>query len=422
MQNKVAPRPHSRISPSMMGRVEECTASYFLAPEVKKRDSNAYAAFGSACHDLAEQMLQDEFLLPYDFLGREWHADGFSGIVDQDMMDAFMPYVDYCQQLQQESDLHGIESRFQLPVHLTEGLSEIFGLVDFFVLKTLPDRDCLIEIVDLKTGRMPVLPDALQTAVYGIMALYAHESHLEGVGDDDIVLKTTIVQPAADEVVSSKLWTLGETQGIVNRVRKLLDRIRRSDFNYSMGDHCRYCPVLGSCPQVRAMAIDPAMAMALPTPDMLARGDITPEVLDDMLAKLTLMKKFEKSIVDLADAYLRAGGTLVNAKLARKRTIRKWKDGKNPVPILEKHGVHPYTKKLISPTQAEKALPKAAYDRLIAPMVEKPVGDLTVAIGEDKRAAVSIADSLKRAAENAQAQALVRHAEESAKSEEEKSA
>lgn len=413
----IEPRPHTRLSPSMMGRVEACTASFWLTPDRIERESNEYAARGTVAHEIAEQMIADPMRLPFEFIGEVYKADGFEFEVDQDLIDLVMPYVEYCQGIQEITDLHGIESRVQLPQSINHGLDPIKGLIDFHAIYTHDDRECDIEIVDLKTGRQYVDEGALQLALYGIMMVYTNMPEGVTTPPDKAILKTTVVQPKAQgEVIRSKLWYAEEFNELLLRVNKLLDRIRRRDFNYEAGDHCRFCPVLGTCPHVRAVALDAALTKVAPQPEMIVSGEITADDLDDMLAKIQLVKTWESAIVDLADKYLHAGGQLQNAKLVRKRTQRKWRTGTDPVPMLELHGVDPYKKTLISPTQAEKALPKGAY-AAIEPMVEKPVGDLTVAIGDDRRAAVNIQAALARASEQAKA---AKHLEASNQSEDAK--
>jgi hypothetical protein len=412
---KATVRPHSRVSPSMMERVEACTASYFLTPPNLPRDTNTYAAYGSACHELSEMFLKDALLMESDVYGMTIEADGFSYEVDYDMLDMVRPYVEYCRSLVTSKDqLWEVEKSLMLPTAITGDLPEVRGLADFVTVypTEYADRPARVEIVDLKTGRNTVEADCLQLATYGLM-LACHCLSPDQLASDELpIMRTTVVQPAGEgATVRSHDWDRKEMVGLRHRLEALFEDLRHRVFRYQVGSHCDHCPVLGGCAQVRAVAMDSVMAAALPSPDLLASGEFTAADLDDALAKLALLKKFEKALVATADSYLRAGGELENAKLVRKRTNRRWKDGLDPKPLLKKHGVDPYgPAPMISPAQAEKALPASAKGAIGA-FIEKPVGDLTVAIGEDSRTAVNVGLALKRAHENAMAQKLLQKAE-----------
>ena len=416
MAGAVPARRHSRLSPSMMGRVEQCTASHFLTPLDAARESSEAAAYGTCCHHVAEKLLKDPDLLDIELLDDEVSADGFTFIVDQDMLEMIDPYVTYCQNLQEEYGTTVVEAHLKLGKAYKndprQELNEIGGTVDFGAFEFTHDIPYVV--VDLKTGRGLVGPEAFQPALYGLMWMAHLKEHWDGLHDKKLKtpLKTVIIQPKGEgDTVKEKIWTWEEVRETADRASDLIDRIRRRDFFYKFGDHCTYCPALAFCPEVRAIAQDAALAKVTPSPEMLLRGELTVEHLEEALAMVPLLDKWGKAVVGLAEKYLREGGQLEGAKLTRKRSNRRWLPDKDPIPLLEKHGVDPYEKKLKSPNQAEQALPKAARPKL-KDYWEKPQGDFTITVGESSKDSVTPThEVMMRGIENAKAKALLMRVE-----------
>ena len=97
----------------------------------------------------------------------------------------------------------------------------------------------------------------------------------------------------------------------------------------------------------------------------------------------------------MAMRYLENGGVLEEAKLVNKRALRKWKDEEAAEEFMKKHGVDPWApRKLVSPAQAEKRLPKqmkhmAWASTALTPdtLVDKPPAGLTITGKDDPRPA-----------------------------------
>ena len=75
------------------------------------------------------------------------------------------------------------------------------------------------------------------------------------------------------EPARSHDWTWQDLRDLRDRVIDTLRRIKRNDFTYQFGEHCRWCPATGFCPHLAAVARDHALAMITPTPELVATGE-----------------------------------------------------------------------------------------------------------------------------------------------------
>ena len=138
-----------------------------------------------------------------------------------------------------------------------------------------------------------------------------------------------------------------------------------------------FCPARGGCPAQLAYAEAAELEQgALPIP----KGEWLPESIPRIARILRMRKRinswFQKAEETLLSLALQ-GQTIPGFELARKKSNRKVKMfcEEEYIATLEKHGIDPYKKKLISPAQAEEALKKKKQKKtLIADFWEKPEG------------------------------------------------
>jgi hypothetical protein len=109
-----------------------------------------------------------------------------------------------------------------------------------------------------------------------------------------------------------------------------------------------------------------------------------------LLPKLPLLKSWAADVEEYALNTLAQGGVIPGYKLVEGRSIRQWEPDEALVArCLAEAGLGDdaiYTKKLISPTQAEKVLGRAKAGE-IADLVVKPRGKPTLAPESDPRPA-----------------------------------
>ena len=106
---------------------------------------------------------------------------------------------------------------------------------------------------------------------------------------------------------------------------------------------------------------------------------------------MSLLASWAKGVEEYDLSILTHGGVLPGYKLVEGRSVRQWRNEDAATEALETLlGEAAYTVKLISPTQAEKALGRAKADE-IADFVIKPRGKPTLAPDSDPRPAFGAA-------------------------------
>lgn len=147
------------------------------------------------------------------------------------------------------------------------------------------------------------------------------------------------------------------------------------------GSHCRWCKAQPTCPAHKDTAIS-----ALKT-EIRAVSAVELSKLLDMADQL---KPWISKVYELAQNEAEAGVQIPGRKLVEKRAVRKWGDEAAAEKAMKGSRFkidEMYTRKLISPTQAEK-LSKKVYDKKLVEFVTKQSSGLTLALTSDKREAV----------------------------------
>lgn len=381
-------RAHARISPSGFARAEACTKSVQLAPLAPPLIDGADALIGTAAHALLEKCLREG--IDTIELGdiRSVTVKGTVIDVDGDMLDGVQLCLDF---VRTSELLKGrrieVERRLILPFAAEYGMP-MFGFADVLAPE-LP-----VVVVDYKNGFNVVEASTVQLGLYIMAAAIAVNPSLQG---DGAAGTAVIVQPNAQgEPIRTHEWTWADLWELRERVIAVLQRVRAGDWSYQTGEHCRWCPAAGICPQLAAVARDAALTAVVPTPEMVASGEISREQLDDWLTIAPTIEHWLRKLHDTAFDYLVHGGKLDSSKLVRKRSNRRWIDEAGAQAELEKLGCDPWQKKLVSPAEAERRLPKAKHEHLSA-LAEKPIGDLTLAAKDDSRAEVNVGATLQAA-------------------------
>lgn len=204
-------------------------------------------------------------------------------------------------------------------------------------------------------------------------------------------VRIVVVQPrgrggrAIDEETISAL-------DLIEWAADLFDAARRTlapDAPRVAGDWCRWCPASATCPAQKAQAQAVVRAdftdldAAPPAPDTLSIADIA-----RVLEKADFVRKWLDAVEAQAKWSLEQGVEVPGWKLVAGRASRSWADEDIAADALQARGVDPYTKKILSPAQAEKALGKAAAKSIAALVVTTP-GAPTIAPADDKRPALT---------------------------------
>tara|TARA_R110000796_G_scaffold18960_1_gene57045 strand:- start:7654 stop:8787 length:1134 start_codon:yes stop_codon:yes gene_type:complete len=361
---------HAILGASKAHRWMTCPASIQLEATIPDQES-FYAAEGTAAHALAEECLIKQ-KPPEHFIGVEF--EGF--IVDEVMASHVATYVDFCNS--QDSD----ESHVELRVDYSEWAAGGFGTADYVVL-----HDGVLHVIDLKFGQgLKVNANRNeQLMLYGLGAAYEFIDKVDTVS-------MTIVQPRLDHIDTYSMRAKDLFKWADDVVKPAARRTMSAEpaFNPSK-KACHFCKAKATC---RALAKH-NYELTLSSFDNLEEPllvqvphTLNVEEISNLLPKMDALIGWAQGVQKHAHKLLTDGGILPNYKLVAGRGQRKWLDTDVAEgQLIQMLGDEAYTSKLISPTQAEKALGKAKYGEIVD-LIHKPEGRPQLAPDTDPRPAV----------------------------------
>jgi len=352
-----------------------------MTKDVSGKSSRA-ALRGTAMHQVLEVCLKKQ-KHPSVFLDNVLNIEEEDVTFDEDMVKWTTEALEWVQQYKKEhKGCHLIaEAKLQAGKALDEELTEhIWGTADVLIYS----KDELV-VFDLKGGYVDVeIQDNYQLILYAIGAVAHFEDAMDIPPIDNI--KLVIHQPRSGgakvlDVPRSMLDAWSEF--LKNAAHEALlpnAPLRASD------EACKWCPGLGRCPA----AAERANELARNTDWPEVAESITEEQLVQLLHRGQFIRKFLDAAEDYAVGRLANGYQLPGFKLVASKKHRKWKDetkaGATLVTLMGNDAV--WTKKLVTPAQAEKLVKKfkipdkvAALDQLW----ETPQGEPTLAPEDDPR-------------------------------------
>lgn len=370
---------HSKLGASSAHRWMACPASVRM--QEGEKDTAGFAAQeGTAAHALAEESLrQGEH--PKSFLAHTF--EGFD--VDDEMANNVGSYFDYVMDIAHNCDDMMIEQR----VEYTDWVAGGFGTADAIVIK-----DGVCHVIDLKYGRNPVYADDNpqgQLYALGVLQCWSWLHDIE-----DVVIH--IVQPRIGNysewsITPDELYKFGAV------AKRAAEQSQQPDAPFGPDDKaCQWCKAQARCEALAKHNFDvigsdfdnlDCLELAVP-------GKMSNEQLSKILPNAALIKGWLDSIADKAlDEAIT--GAMPGYKAVAGITRRQWADANAAEDFLRKTKRlkvdQAYTKKLISPTQAEKILGKK--DERLKDLIVKPQGKPTLALESDKRPAINNSDDFE---------------------------
>lgn len=397
-----ATRAHASLGASAAHRWMVCPGSVRLSKTVPTPPTSAFAAEGTAAHELADRVLTARLVEgapgvhPLDFCGEE--LEGY--IVTEDMALATAAYTDYCTaQAAAASGPVWIEKRFDLAA-LTPP-APMYGTGDCAIYDGAAET---LEIIDLKFGR-GVVVEAVgnkQLRYYALGALLAIEQEYRDRGETpppvrEIVM--TIVQPRADHPDGRVRSDRIAYHDLVEWASDLLAAAEATMHSHAPlvpGSHCRFCPAAGVCTAqyraAQAIAQTEFGVVPLAAPP-------APETMDEVeflrvLEQLPLLEQWIKAMYGAAEARLRREGELPGWKYVQKRATRKWGDPERVIATLAEQGFNDeeiYTPRVLkSVAQIEKLVGKTVMAEALAEVVTKESSGVVMVRASDARPAVTL--------------------------------
>lgn len=374
---------HSYWSASKFESIMLCPGKIVLedgAPDT----SNAYAAEGTAAHQVLTWALQEDRPAAA-YLGRVIYLDASGKIcgpadaaytfeVDEEMAEHVQVCIDYVNDLRGDDGVMFADIRVNYSSYLGVPEETAWGTADVIVA-----RGSELIVVDLKMGRgVEVSAERNpQMSLYALGALQAYQ----GLVADFERVRMAIVQPRVKRAPSewdcsvAELETWGRSTARSAVASATLaaemfgDEAWEKTFLRPAEKACKFCKAKATCPALRAevaSSVNPS-GNAPASPDEFADLDVaTSEALkgadEDWLSaalgKVDLIEDWCKAVRAEAERRLLAGQPVPGWKLVPgKKGARQWVDAKAAEEALKSMRLKQeemYDMRLISPTTAEK--------------------------------------------------------------------
>ena len=324
------------LRPSSAARWIACPASARLSEGVPYEPAGEAAQIGTAIHALSElcwQLDQD----PDSYIGKV-----VEGVKMTEENAAFAKaHVQTVTNLKQDLGTVKVE---QYGVAYESLAAKVGGTADVVAYNL---NQSILEIADLKTGRMWVDADSAQMKIYALGVMRKFVKVFDTV-------RLTIVQPQTGEnrtheMTGDELFQWGE-KVLVPAIKAA---VLGSTEPTPSKDACQYCPAKMICPaQTKALA---------EVPVTLDVKTLTPDQVSDLLDKADLIEDFIAALRKQATKTLTEGGVLRGWQMAPKRATRAWAKESEAAQVLRDAGIlenQIYETSIITPAAADKLLGK----------------------------------------------------------------
>jgi hypothetical protein len=313
---------------------------------VPYQESGEAAKIGTAIHALAEICFQLD-TDPMKFVGQV--VEGIT--MTEENCEFALEHLQAIWAIQDEIGSVKVEQLFKLyqtPQFSLQGTADVVGI----------SQDKLI-IADLKTGRGYVDADSEQMKIYALGALLHNSQKPKEV-------EFQIIQPHHGEkrIHRMSVDELGvwETEVLMPAINDAVSDAPRYNPSESA---CQWCPAKHIC-SAQKEQFD--IVAAQPDITIMSKDDInavmlalTPAQISAILDRSPMVEKFIEAVKDHATKQMEGGAVLPGWQLQPKRASRKWIDSTTARQALTDAGLTDsqiFETELISPTAAEKLLPK----------------------------------------------------------------
>lgn len=355
---------HATLSASGAHRWMACPGSVAAESGLPDRTSS-FAAEGTLAHEVVERALRLDL--------------NCDAVCDRpEMAEAAQVYVDYVRALP------GKHSFIETRVSFDEWVPGGFGTADSIVID---DATQTLHITDLKFGK-GVRIDAEHNPQAMLYALGAFDAF--GFIYEIKHIRIAIIQPRIDHISE---WEISVTDLLKwgEIARAAAEATTKANAPRVPGDkQCRFCKAKATCPALWKKT-EQALLAEFDDLDPKPVNKLSDNQLRQALEAKPLIEAWLSAVERLVMERIAAGNVFPGFKIVEGRSLRQWKDdvGATLEFLL---GEKAYTKKIVSPAQAEKLLGKTHRDK-IEGLVVKPRGKPTLTGEGDPRPSITVSAS-----------------------------
>jgi hypothetical protein len=367
---------HSNVvGGSTAKRVMNCPGSVALCAKMPPKPSSKYADEGTLLHNVMDLILTTN-QTPESFVGMEYKD---IKLTQELIEDKVYPALQLLDQVDPKKEMeYATETR----VGFGDYLPDVFGSTD--LLGRIGSRAI---ILDWKFGS-GVAVDAEenpQLMFYAAAAMRTKES--QWVFDGATEIECIIVQPP-----EIKRWvtTPERIKAFENELKVAVQIAQKPNAPLENGDHCRWCAAKPVCPKMTG-AVDRAIKLQIEALDVVHIGGY--------LKNADMLEQWITDLRALAHQVLESGKEVPGWKLVAKRATRQWVDEELAAKALAQDMSQDelYTKKLLSPAQAEKILKKAKKELPASHVVAISSGSTLAPVDDPRPAVLQIGQQLTAA-------------------------
>lgn len=353
---------HSKIGASSMHRWAACPASVRMSEGIESR-SSVYAEEGTIAHNYAATALE---------------SNEIPKGMEPEMQAAVEMYYSVVTADSPEERKIYIEHKFDLST-IHPGL---YGTADCVVFDP---KQKLLRVYDFKygAGHAVEVENNQQLMYYGLGALLSTNFPCREV-------ELVIVQPRCPHPSGAvRRWRFRSVELIdfAADLKMYAQRTEDPDAPLSAGDHCKFCPAAGICPEIHSAAL------VMAKEQFSAASTYNAETLSSVLAWLPILESWISNVREFAYAEAMKGRVPPKYKLVQKRATRKWINQGAAQTFLEKEcgltELDIFDFKIKTPAQIEKILKKEQKQELAKVIVAESSG-YTLVSEDDSREAIKL--------------------------------